>query len=566
MPGPVIAGHAKLEADCANCHERFNKAGQDRLCNDCHKPIAADLRAHRGYHGRIEPAPCRGCHTEHKGREAKVVLLDERRFDHRETDFPLGGAHAKRDCKDCHAAGKKHREAPTDCNACHRKDDVHKGALGARCADCHADTRWKDARFDHSRTRFPLAGKHAPAPCRDCHKDATFKGAPLACVGCHRADDKQHKGRLGEKCEACHVDSGWREITFSHDRDTSYALKGRHRTAKCEACHASAPPRPKLPTDCVSCHRVDDKHGGSLGPLCADCHNERGWKETRVDHDKTRFPLRGKHRDAECSACHRDVRNFKAAPLDCNGCHAKDDKHRTRFGPKCESCHTAQSWRDVTFVHDRDTRFRLRGRHPTVACDACHTGRLYEDKAATQCAGCHRKDDKHTGQLGAECATCHNESTWKVSRFDHNATRFPLSGGHVRARCDACHKTLAYRDTPRECIGCHETDDKHRRTLGRDCAACHNARSWATWDFNHNRQSRFALDGAHVKVACKTCHSAPVEGSVRLGMACVDCHRRDDKHDGAYGPACERCHVTRSFRELRSPAVGGASAREEGKR
>jgi hypothetical protein len=560
MPGPVIAGHAKLETDCANCHERFNKAGQDRLCTDCHKPIGADLRLRRGYHGRIEASPCRSCHTEHKGREARVVVLDERAFDHSRTDFALGAGHAKVGCVTCHVAGKKFREAPIDCNACHRKDDPHKGALGSRCADCHDDARWKAVRFDHARTRFPLAGKHAPVPCRDCHRDASFKGGPLTCIGCHREDDKQHRGRLGEKCDACHAATGWREVSFNHDRDTSYALKGKHRAAKCEACHAAPPARAKAPADCASCHRKDDKHAGSLGAKCADCHNERGWKEARIDHDKTRFPLVSKHREAECSDCHRDAKSFKGAPLDCNGCHAKDDKHHARFGPKCESCHSAQSWRDVSFRHDRDTRFALRGKHASTACDACHTGRLYEDKVGTQCAACHAKDDRHNGQLGANCATCHAESSWKVGRFDHGATRFPLSGGHVRVECASCHKTLAYRDAPRDCVGCHHADDKHRRTLGRDCAACHNARSWRAWDFDHNRQSRFILDGAHVKVACGACHSKPVEGSLRLGTACIDCHRRDDKHEGAYGTACERCHVTRSFRELRLPAGRGASA------
>jgi hypothetical protein len=566
MPGPVITGHAKLENDCANCHERFNKAGQDRLCIDCHKPVAADLRQHRGYHGRIDASHCRNCHTDHKGREARVVVLDERAFDHSRTDFALGGGHVKAACATCHLAGKKFREAPAECNACHRTDDPHKGALGSRCADCHDDTRWKSVRFDHARTRFPLAGKHAPAPCRDCHRDASFKGAPLTCVGCHREDDKQHRGRLGEKCDACHTAGGWREVSFNHDRDTTYPLKGKHRGAKCEACHASPPSRNKTPTDCIACHRNDDKHAGSLGPKCADCHGERSWKETRIDHDRTRFSLLAKHRDVECAACHRDTRSFKGAPLECNGCHAKDDKHRARFGPKCESCHTAQSWRDVSFRHDRDTRFALRGKHASTGCDACHAGRLYEDKVGTQCVACHAKDDRHKAQLGTNCASCHAESTWKVGRFDHAATRFALSGSHVRVQCASCHKTLAYRDAPRDCIGCHETDDKHRKALGRDCALCHNARSWRAWDFDHNRQSRFVLDGAHVKVACSACHVKPVEGPLQLGAACIDCHRRDDKHEGAFGPACERCHVTRSFRELRLPSVRGSSAAEGDRR
>ena len=28
-----------------------------------------------------------------------------------------------------------------ECNACHKKDDVHKGGLGVKCADCHGESR-----------------------------------------------------------------------------------------------------------------------------------------------------------------------------------------------------------------------------------------------------------------------------------------------------------------------------------------------------------------------------------------------------------------------------------------
>ena len=82
MPGDVIKGHAKLESECSNCHVLMNKSGQDRLCLDCHKDVAADVAGKRGYHGRIELGACRSCHTDHKGRDARIVKLDERTFDH----------------------------------------------------------------------------------------------------------------------------------------------------------------------------------------------------------------------------------------------------------------------------------------------------------------------------------------------------------------------------------------------------------------------------------------------------------------------------------------------------
>ncbi|MGZ9032448.1 MAG: cytochrome c3 family protein, partial [Burkholderiaceae bacterium] len=161
MPGPVIQGHAKYENECRKCHVPFDRPAQDALCRDCHKEIGADVRERRGYHGRIPPDACRSCHTDHKGRGAQIVKLDEQTFDHKLTDLPLLGGHAapKVKCASCHQAGRKYREAPGTCNACHRKDDVHKGRLGEDCRSCHTDVRWTEVKFDHDKTKFALRNK-----------------------------------------------------------------------------------------------------------------------------------------------------------------------------------------------------------------------------------------------------------------------------------------------------------------------------------------------------------------------------------------------------------------------
>ena len=142
MPGKVIQGHAKYEDECKNCHKRFDKAGQNKLCMDCHKEVGKDVEQKKGFHGR-QPADkeCRECHTEHKGRTAKVVNLNEKTFKHGETDFALKGGHAaeKVKCEDCHKPKVKWRDAPHLCVDCHKKDDdkAHKGNLGKDCAKCH---------------------------------------------------------------------------------------------------------------------------------------------------------------------------------------------------------------------------------------------------------------------------------------------------------------------------------------------------------------------------------------------------------------------------------------------
>lgn len=79
VPGPVVSGHAKYEKECSNCHEPFSKKSQTRLCLACHKETAADRQSKKGFHGRQTDAAkqeCTICHTDHKGRDADIVLLD----------------------------------------------------------------------------------------------------------------------------------------------------------------------------------------------------------------------------------------------------------------------------------------------------------------------------------------------------------------------------------------------------------------------------------------------------------------------------------------------------------
>ena len=494
MPGQVIQGHAKLESECKNCHVRFNRAAQTSLCLDCHKEVARDVSQRRGYHGRLAEKECRACHTDHKGRKADIAPVKASTFDHRQTDFVLKGAHAspKVECRACHVASKKYREAPSECYGCHRKDDKHRGKLGTTCADCHSENNWKQTRFDHAKTRFPLRNAHADVQCDSCHKSKDFKGAPLACVACHQKDDqrKGHQGKFGKACETCHTDKNWKTTKFNHDRDTRYPLKGRHQLAKCESCHAGILHQEKLRTACVACHRKDDEKKG----------------------------------------------------------------HQGRFGEKCESCHTERSWASSTFNHDRDTRYALRGKHAQAKCNACHAGLLYKEKLATTCISCHRKDDKHKGQLGLQCESCHNELGWGRTRFDHGLTRFPLLGRHAKVKCQDCHATPQYKEAKTDCYSCHQKDDRHKLRLGTQCEDCHNPRNWKEWDFDHDRRTRFILDGKHRGLDCLACHKFPVHGRAAIASTCVSCHADADIHNGGFGRFCERCHVTTSFKTIKSGA------------
>ena len=242
--------------------------------------------------------------------------------------------------------------------------------------------------------------------CTDCHKvGKKYRDAPSYCNECHKKDDK-HKGKLGTDCAKCHVEKDWKSVTFDHDK-TKFPLLGKHAEVKCAKCHMNNKFK-DTPTLCISCHKKDDKHKGRLGPKCESCHIEKSWKEIRFDHDKTKFPLLGKHKDVTCVKCHVNNK-FKDTPKLCNACHKKegDKAHKGKFGTKCETCHVERDWKEIIFDHDKATKYPLLGKHKTTKCVDCHKGDIYKEKLPTLCNSCHKKDDKHKGQEGEKCESCH---------------------------------------------------------------------------------------------------------------------------------------------------------------
>jgi Cytochrome c7 and related cytochrome c len=412
-PGEVIAGHAKWEKDCASCHEPFSRASQSKLCLDCHKEIAADVRGKAGFHGirkEVSAAACSHCHTDHKGRKFDIVQFDALTFDHTSTDFALVGAHLSVKCDSCHVVGKKFRETSSLCIDCHKKDDPHKGSLGDKCETCHDAKTWRETKhFNHDTANFKLTGAHTDAKCASCHAGERWKGAPVLCNDCHRQQDK-HKGQNGQACETCHTTKNWKEITFNHDRDTKFPLLGKHLPAKCESCHTKDPKLEKLAITCMPCHTKDDVHNGSLGKECQKCHNESGWKiGVLFDHDKdTKFKLADKHVTTKCADCHT-TKDYRDAPKTCVGCHKKKDIHIGRLGPKCEDCHNAANWKQWKYDHATQAHYPLTGAHATTSCYACHT-QQHAEKVVTPktCNGCHRNDDIHRGAFGTACDKCHS--------------------------------------------------------------------------------------------------------------------------------------------------------------
>jgi len=484
MPGPVIEAHAKIEEQCDSCHESKDREKQSELCFACHKQIRADRVSKSGLHGSSAAAgqECVSCHAEHKGRAADIRGFDPKTFAHAQTNFPLAGAHAGKVCADCHAAGTKFRDTPTQCGGCHARDDAHAGALGTACESCHTATLWKRADFDHGKTGFALAGAHAKADCASCHRDKRFAGTPKECVQCHRADDR-HQGKNGVDCASCHASSAWKDVRFEHGARTGFKLAGKHRELGCGACHTTGLAA-ALPRTCVGCHKADDRHQGKLGAGCGDCHQTTQWSAPGFDHAAASgFALRGAHASLDCTSCH--VHGVDA-PLgrDCASCHAERDPHRGQLGARCDGCHADVAWREsVRFDHGL-AKFPLLGKHASLDCAACHASLAFHD-ARGACADCHSKDDPHAGRFSSACATCHNPSGWHAWRFDHDkATRFALTGAHRGVECDACHRAgdggRAVAAAARGgCQQCHRRGDPHRGQFGGDCGQCHDTTSFA---------------------------------------------------------------------------------------
>jgi hypothetical protein len=396
---PLRGAHGRTACDACHAADEPHREAES-ACAACHREDDPHL-------GRLGPS-CADCHTETDWREA--------RFDHGTTDFALEGRHRDVACGACHPA-QRYEGTATDCAACHRQDDIHRGRFGAACGDCHHPKGWSAVRFDHGRdTRFPLRGSHASARCEACHGDSLEKLA-TDCVSCHREDDV-HRGRNGTDCERCHREDRWATEIFDHDRMTEFPLKGAHRSASCERCHVGPVDQHELDTACVACHREDDVHAGQQGERCAECHDEVGWTH-RVffDHDLTAFPLLGMHAVAACEQCHATSR-FKDTPHACNECHAGDDIHRGRLGPDCARCHNPNAWNLWRFDHATQTSFPLRGAHESLDCHACHRGAADAGFAlATSCFSCHSDDDRHHGGFGRDCGRCHGDLSWRDVRI-----------------------------------------------------------------------------------------------------------------------------------------------------
>jgi hypothetical protein len=296
-----------------------------------------------------------------------------------------------------------------------------------------------------------------------------------------------------------------------------------------------------------------------------------------ASHDRTNFPLAGKHRTLSCRDCHTN-NIFEGTPTACEACHwerRQDDRYRLSLGMQCGDCHTPLSWKKIDpakWNHETVTGFKLEGSHQFLDCETCHG--LGGFKALpSDCYSCHAQDyqrtnDPNHAQAGfpTDCKTCHDTKAWSDARFAH--TGFPLQGRHQTAACSACHINGVYAGTSSACASCHindyngTTDPNHRANgYPLECQTCHgtSAVSWgdAGGDIRGASVAGRAIalshdfplaTGKHAGLLCADCHAT----SSYRQFDCLDCHVHekadtDKKHRGAAGyaynsRACYACH------------------------
>jgi len=386
----------------------------------------------------------------------------------------------------------------------------------------------------------------------------------------------------------------------------------------CTTCHESGK---QLSSDnCLSCHtllkeRIDQNkglHANNEYRQCETCHVDHlgknyemiyweGDKE-KFDHNKTGYKLEDKHKELKCEKCHNaqnivDPNKLKDKKKDlsktflglndkCLSCH--NDEHRGQLENDCLNCHNMKAWKPAPDFDHNKTKYRLTGKHRNVKCEKCHksvTDNKYDDDMSylkfsplkyNSCNNCHK--DIHKNKFGTNCIKCHNTSGWanySQKNFDHNKTKYPLEGLHLKLQCEQCHKPGKPLKIKKfnQCKDCHF--DTHRgqfsdRVQKGACEECHTIKGFIPSTFTTDMHAKcdYPLAGSHLAVPCFACHKKITFSSRRVkttqfnfkSTRCIACH--EDVHNGQTQQVsqkktipvgkdgCEFCHQVESWSSI----------------
>jgi hypothetical protein len=431
--------------------------------------------------------------------------------------------------------------------------------------------------------------------CTECHTLGE-KISNDKCLACHTHLNERIKQNKGfhvsvevkdKSCVSCHSDHhglkfdmiNFKTSEFDHNL-TAYELKGKHQELKCEECHkaefiSNKEIRNKkrtylgLETACLTCHT--DYHQETLSNDCAKCHDYNAFKPAPLfDHQKTNYPLKGKHQDVSCDKCHpissqnnKEFQKFNGLEFkNCTACH--EDVHENKFGSNCTECHNENSFTTILnkerFDHNQ-TNYPLQGAHIKVSCEKCHIGKVTDPLKHNNCTDCHQdyhKGDFTKNNMIKDCDNCHTINGFAGRTYtieNHQISSFPLKGAHEATPCFICHQKndeWVFREIGSKCKDCHE--DIHKDFIStkfypdQNCESCHSEIRWSQIEFDHNT-TKFELEGAHQKPSCRECHfhdseeGKYIQRFSNLGTQCTDCHT--DVHYGQFNEkyeSCSSCH------------------------
>jgi hypothetical protein len=563
---------------CVQCHAT-TYTGTTNVCSTCHLTNYQNA-TNPNHVAKNYPQVCSNCHTD--------VGWAPATFDHSIVNYTLQGKHTTVTCAQCHPNG--YNNVSRLCKSCHLTDyqgttnpNHVTGNYSQVCSDCHTETAWKPATFDHTLVNFPLTGKHIPLACVKCHANG-YSNTPNKCNGCHLADyqgttNPNHVGaQFPQTCEKCHGTTGWAPSTYDHDGQYFPIFSGKHINQwdnLCSSCH-------NVPTNfaaftCIACHehsnktKVDSDHNGVQGYIyasaeCYACH-PRGTKIGSFNHSTSTFPLTGAHIPLNCNQCH--TTGYPNTPNTCFGCHEQGYNITTKlnhtlagFSHTCTDCHTTAAWVPSSYNHTTATGFPLQNRHSGKTCKQCHettyTG------TTNVCSTCHLADyqgttnpNHVTGNFSQVCSTCHTDVGWTPATFDHSTVNYQLIGRHTTVTCVQCHPNGSYTNTSRLCQSCHladyqgTTNPNHvTGNFSQTCSTCHTEVGWSPATFDHSTVG-YQLTGRHLTVPCGQCHTS---GYTNTSPLCNSCHLADfqgttnPNHVTPHFPqTCADCHTTSAW-------------------
>ena len=315
--------------------------------------------------------------------------------------------------------------------------------------------------------------------------------------------DPPHGPGFKISCSTCHSAKGWqidKEIySFDHNK-TKLPLIGMHTEVNCRLCHPSLI-FSEAKTECFECH--SDVHQATVGADCGRCHTPLSWLVNNISgiHQRSRFPLVGAHRTADCYDCHKSesLARFDVLGVNCIDCHREEylsttapNHKQAGFSEDCSTCHpiNAFQWTGAGFNHDF---FPLAQGHSNLTCAQCHTTGRYTD-ANPACFTCHQADynaaanpPHKTSGFPVTCELCHTLSPgWKPASFtQHDSQDFPIYSGKHKGTWDSCAECHTNPSNYKvfSCITCHEhnkteMDSQHREENGYSynsaaCYQCH---------------------------------------------------------------------------------------------